>query len=155
MIIRKGSVPTTDAVSGYPDPYNLGAGNISWQALSEAGGLTQYGVYMETLHPGGTSSQMHWESEEDEFLYMLSGELTLIEDGVESQLSEGDACAWKAGGPPAHHLKNHTDAPATYLIIGSRNPNNVTHYPELDMLAKKDGFYHLDGTKYPDRESKT
>lgn len=148
-IIRKDEVPVTDAVSGYPDPYNLGSGNLSYRHISNAGGLTQFGAALETLHPGGQSSQMHWEEHEDEFLYMLSGELTVVEDGEEAIIRPGDACCWKAGTPVAHCLRNHSDAPATYLIVGSRDPRNIAHYPGLDMLGTPQGFTHLDGTPYP------
>jgi uncharacterized cupin superfamily protein len=148
-ILRSGTVPVTDAVSSYPAPYNLGSGNLSYQALGNAGGLTQFGAHLETLHPGGQSSQMHWEEHEDEFLYLLSGQLTVVEDGVESVIGPGDACCWKAGLPVAHCLKNHTDAPAVYLIVGSRNPQNICHYPGLDLLATPAGYARLDGTLYP------
>ena len=148
-IFRKDSVPRTDAVSGYPDPYNQGSGQLSYHALGDAGGLTQFGAAFETLHPGGQSSQMHWESHEDEFLYMLSGSITVIEDGEGTVIGPGDACCWKAGTPVAHTLKNHTDQPATYLIVGTREPQNVTTYPGCDMLATPQGYTHVDGTPYP------
>lgn len=148
-ILRKDVVPLTDARSSYPDPYNLGSGNLSYRHITEAGGLTQFGAAVQTLHPGGQSSQMHWESHEDEFLYMLSGELTVIENGEESIIGPGDACCWNAGVETAHCLKNHSDQPATYLIVGSRNPENVAHYPGLDMLATAEGYTHLDGSPYP------
>lgn len=151
-IIRKGSVPETNAASSYPDPYNLGSGNLSYRHLTEAGGLTQFGAALETLHPGGQSSQMHWEEREDEFLYMLSGEITVIEDGEGTVIGPGDACTWKAGTPVAHCLRNHTDQPATYLIVGTRDAANITHYPGLDMLATPAGYTRLDGTPYPRRK---
>ena len=148
-ILRKGSVAETHAVSSYPDPYNLGSGNLSYRHITEAGGLTQFGAALEVLHPGGQSSQPHWEEHEDEFMYLIEGELTVIEDGVETILHPGDACCWKAGVPVAHTLKNHSDAPAIYLIVGSRDPNNICHYPGLDLLATPQGHTHLDGTPYP------
>ncbi|CAM2992876.1 Uncharacterized conserved protein, cupin superfamily [Paracoccus aminovorans] len=148
-ILRKDSVAETDAVSTYPAPYNLGAGNLSYRHLTEAGGLTQFGAALETLHPGGQSSQPHWEEHEDEFLYMLSGEITVHEDGTATIIGPGDACCWKAGTPVAHCLTNHTDRPATYLIVGSRNPDNICHYPGLDLLATPKGYTRLDGTPYP------
>ena len=78
MIIRKDSVPVTEAVSGYPRPFNLGRGFLSYRHLTEAGGLTQFGIALETLHPGKQSSQPHWEQHEDEFLYLLEGTLTVV-----------------------------------------------------------------------------
>ena len=148
-IFTKGSVAEKEGVSRYPDPYNLGSGNLSYRPLGDAGGLTQFGAHLETLHPGGQSSQMHWESDEDEFLYMLTGALTVIEDGKPTIIGPGDACVWKAGAPVGHCLKNHTDAPATYIIVGTRQPKNVAYYPGLDLLATEAGFTHLDGTPYP------
>lgn len=149
MILRKDSVPVTEAVSGYPEPYNLGRGFLSYRHLTEAGGLTQFGVALETLHPGKQSSQPHWEQHDDEFLYMLEGALTVIENGVPTIIHPGDACCWKAGTAVAHTLKNHTDQPAVYLIAGSRNPDNICRYPGLDLLATPQGYTHLDGTPYP------
>lgn len=148
-IFRKDSVPETEGISGYPDPYNLGRGKLFYHHITDAGGLTQFGAAVETLLPGGQSSQMHWEEREDEFLLMLSGEVTVVEDGVETLIGPGDACCWKAGTPVAHCLKNLGDAPATYLIMGSRDPRNITHYPGLDLLATPQGPTHLDGTPYP------
>lgn len=151
-IFRKDSVPETACKATYPAPYTLPAGRLSWRHLTEAGGLTQFGIALETLHPGGQSSLMHWEQHEDEFLYMLSGALTVIENGSETIIGPGDSCCWKAGDPVAHCLKNHNKAPAVYLIAGSRNPENICHYPGLDLIATPDGALHLDGTPYPKKE---
>ena len=147
-ILRKGTVKDVEAVSGYPGPYNLGRGFLSHQPLSRAGGLTQFGAAFETLHPGKQSSQMHWHTEEDEFLFMMEGRLTVIENGVETEIGPGDACAWKAGDETAHCLRNDTDAPARYLIVGSRRENDICHYPGLDLKATPKGFVHLDGTPW-------
>lgn len=149
MILRKGSVAETISEASYPAPYTLKAGRMAWRALGDAGGLTQFGVALETLNPGEQSSQMHWEDREDEFLYMLQGEITVVEDGVESIIHPGEACAWKAGTKIAHMLRNHTDIPAVYLIMGTRDPQNTCTYPGLDLLATPTGFTHLDGTPYP------
>jgi uncharacterized cupin superfamily protein len=154
-IFRKDSVPETEGVSGYPDPYNLGRGQLFYRHITNAGGLTQFGAAVETLLPGGQSSQMHWEEREDEFLLMLSGQVTVVEDGVETEIGPGDTCVWKSGTPVAHCLKNKGTAPATYLIVGTRDPENITRYPGLDMLATPQGYTHLDGTPYPKEGKKT
>ncbi|SHI64593.1 cupin domain-containing protein [Wenxinia saemankumensis] len=148
-IHRRDSVPLTEGTSSYPAPFDQGDGHLAWRALGDAGGLTQFGVALETIRPGGVSSQMHWESAEDEFLYMLEGEITVIEDGVETVIGPGDCCTWPAGGPPAHTLRNHTGSPATYLIMGSRRDGNVTVYPGLDLLHLPRGYARRDGTPYP------
>ncbi len=132
-VIPKGSVEGTTGTS-YPGKLAEGMGRGITQSLGDAGDLTQFGAYLETLPSGATSSHRHWHEDEDEFLYMLTGEVTLIEDDGPHILHPGDAATWKAGVPNAHHLKNHTDAPATYLIIGTRAPRDVCHYAEVDLL---------------------
>jgi uncharacterized cupin superfamily protein len=149
-VIRKGSVATVVPASGYPGPYNLGQGHLAYAPLSDAGGLTQFGAAWEVLQPGGQSSQMHWHEREDEFLLMLDGSLTVIEDGVETEIGPGDACAWKAGSGVAHCLKNRSDRPATYLIVGTRHPEEICHYPGLDLRDTPQGYVHLDGTPWGD-----
>lgn len=148
-ILRKDTVPETPAQASYPAPYTLPAGRSDWRHLTEAGGLTQFGIALETQHPGGQSSQPHWEQHEDEFLYLLEGSLTVIEDETETVIGPGDACCWPANTPVAHALRNDSDRPAVYLIAGSRNPKNISHYPGLDLLATPQGYVHLDGTPYP------
>lgn len=148
-ILRKDSVAVTEQGASYPAPYTLPAGRLHYRHLTEAGGLTQFGAALETLMPAGQSSQPHWEADEDEFLYLLSGRLTVIEGGTETEIHPGDSCCWKAGTTLAHALRNDSDQPATYLIVGSRNPNNICHYPGLDLLATPAGYTHLDGAPYP------
>ncbi len=148
-IFKKGTVKQVEAKSGYPGPYNLGQGFLSYVPLSDAGGLTQFGASIETLHPGKQSSQMHWHEAEDEFLLMLEGTLTVVEDGVEADIGPGDACVWKAGEKVAHCLRNHTDTPSTYLIVGTRNAaEDVCHYPGLDLKHTPSGFVHLDDSPW-------
>lgn len=149
MIHRKGSLPVTEGASTYPGPYNLGRGHLRWQHFGEAGGLTQFGVALETLAPGGRSSQTHWHEREDEFLYILEGEVTVIEGETETVLTPGDAVTWKAGTPLGHSLRNDSDRPVRYLIVGTRDPQEICHYPGLDMLSTPQGYTRLDGTPWP------
>ena len=86
------------------------------------------------LAPGARSSDRHWHEAEDEFLYMLSGTAALVEDDGEHTLGPGDACAWKAGVANGHHLLNRSDAPCSYLIVGTRAPADRVHYSDLDKL---------------------
>jgi uncharacterized cupin superfamily protein len=124
MILRKGSVPT-DHTGPTDRP-----GRIETIHLSNAGGLTQFGAYEEILHPGTSSSNRHWHSAEDEFLYVLEGTATVIDDDGEHVLSPGDAATWRAGVPNAHHVLNRTDRPIRYLIVGSRILADVCSYPD-------------------------
>jgi uncharacterized cupin superfamily protein len=134
----------------YPEPYASQMAGRASLRLGDAGGLTQFGAAFEVLEPGGQSSQMHWHEREDEFLLMLDGSLTVIEDGVETEIGPGDACAWKAGSGVAHCLKNRSDRPATYLIVGTRHPEEICHYPGLDLRDTPQGYVHLDGTPWGD-----
>lgn len=115
-------------------------GTVEGLPYSDAGGLTQFGLRVETLEPGAASSNRHWHEEEDEMAYVLAGEVTLVEDDGEVVLRPGDAAAWRAGSPVAHRLLNRSDAPARYVIVGTRSANDVVHYAEVDELyTKRDG----------------
>jgi uncharacterized cupin superfamily protein len=143
-------VAPTESVSSYPGEYNLGRGALRYEQLSDAGGLTQFGAAFEMLMPGRQSSQKHWHTREDEFLLMLEGALTVVEDATETVIGPGDACCWKAGSEVGHTLRNHTDRPAVYIIVGSRHPDDVCHYPGIDLRGEPGGYVHLDGTPWPE-----
>ncbi|QPM90365.1 cupin domain-containing protein [Pseudooceanicola algae] len=118
---------------------------------SDTGGLGQFGAFVETLQPGSKSSDRHWHEQEDEFLYMLSGEATLVEDDGTHLLQPGDACCWPAGVANGHHVVNRSGAPCSYLIVGSRKADDVVHYSEIDkILIRENGARRLirrDGTR--------
>lgn len=122
--------------------------------LSDAGGLTQFGVHRETLWPGAVTSLRHWHAEEDELLHMLSGEMTLHEGDTSKVLGPGDTATWKAGDPVGHFLRNESDAPATYLIVGSRRDSDAVTYPAHDRILhitpEGESFTTLAGTPAPD-----
>jgi uncharacterized cupin superfamily protein len=130
-----------------PDP-----GPYACQLLSDPGRLTQFGAFIEELPPGSSSGQRHWHAKEDEMILVLSGQVTLVEDG-ETLLLPGDAAAWPAGHPVGHRLDNRSDAPARYLVIGTRADRDTIHYTDHDLVTHKDGptRRHLrrDGTPYP------
>jgi uncharacterized cupin superfamily protein len=106
--------------------------------LGDQAGLTQFGVRLERLPPGSRSSHRHWHETEDEFVYVLSGELVLLED-EESVLRSGDAAAWSAGSPVAHCLENRSAADAVYLVVGTRASKGVVHYPDHDVVMHHGG----------------
>ena len=127
---------------GYPPPFDKGCDLFEAADLSQAAGLTQFGVGIEKLLPGGMSSQRHWHENEDEFLYVLTGEVVLIEEDSEHTLTEGSAVGWKAGDPNGHHLVNRSDAPAFYLIVGTKAKKDICHYPDIDLLyTRNDGEF--------------
>jgi uncharacterized cupin superfamily protein len=134
----------------YPPPHNEPCKNRRWVRLGDAAGLTQFGANLVTLDPGVWSSQRHWHSHEDEFVYVLEGEVTLVEDGGETVLRAGDCAAFPKGAGNGHHLVNKSTAIAVYLEVGSRHPDDVTTCSEIDMMSTNaDGrFVHKDGTPY-------
>ena len=139
--------------SGYPAPFHEKAAGRIKQALGEPSGLTQFGVNLVQLPPGNWSSQRHWHSEEDEFVYVLSGEVTLITDAGEEVLRAGDCAAFAKNEANGHHLVNKSPAMAIYLEVGTRRDDDFCSYPDIDMqIDCKQGWYaHKDGTPYPER----
>lgn len=136
--------------AGYPSQYNAHSADRLRQRLGDAGGLTDFGVNLTRLPPGNWSSQRHWHSHEDEFVYLLEGELTLVEDGCETQLRAGDCAAFPKGTGDGHHMINRSSSVAVYLEIGSRHDGDVTTCSDVDMLSSNaDGrFLRKDGTPY-------
>jgi uncharacterized cupin superfamily protein len=135
---------------GYPPPFDAPCADRIRQRLGDAGGLTDFGVNLMRLPPGGWSSQRHWHSHEDEFVYVLEGELTLIEDGGETLLRAGDAAAFPKNTGNGHHMINRGTVTAVYLEMGSRHPDDLTTCSDVDMMSSaRDGrFTHKDGTAY-------
>ena len=134
--------------SSYPGKLAEATAGRFVQRLGDAGGLTQYGVNMVRLEPGGMSSLRHYHMEQDEFALMVDGELILIDDHGEHVMRPGDCASWPAGDPNGHHLVNRTDAPAHFLVIGTRTPTETCIYSDLDMMVKDDGntFTRKDGS---------
>ncbi len=124
----------------YPPKFAKAVSGRSKRALGDAFGLRDFGVNLVRLAPGAWSAQRHWHTLEDEFVYVLRGELTLITDEGEQRLSPGMTAGFKAGTGNGHHLVNHTDSEAEFLVVGTRNDNDAVHYPDIDL------FYHP-GTK--------
>jgi len=102
------------------------------------------------LEPGAWSSQRHWHSHEDEFVYVLEGELVLVEDEGETMLRAGECAAFAKNSGNGHHLINRGTSRASYLEVGSRHPDDITTCSDVDMKsANADGrFVHKDGTPY-------
>jgi len=144
MIIRKDQAPVDRGTE--EDNQMYGARESLHH--SEAGGLTQFVAHVQTLQPGSRSSDRHWHEEEDEFLYMLSGEATVIEEDGPHLLRPGDAACWPAGTANAHHVVNRSGSPCSYLIFGSGAVPDVVHYPERGevLYAFDDGTWRLERT---------
>ena len=147
--VSKHAVPELRG-AGYPPPFNAPCADRVRQRLGDAGGLTEFGVNLMRLPPGNWSSQRHWHSHEDEFVYVLEGELTLIENAGETVLKAGDCAAFPKGTGNGHHMINKADGVAVYLEIGSRAYADLTTCSDIDMMsANADGrFVHKNGTPY-------
>ncbi len=119
--------------SSYPEAFREPCRTRIKRTLGDALGLTNFGVNLVTLPPGAWSAQRHWHSHEDEFVYVVEGELTLItEDGAQA-LAAGQVAGFPAGRADGHHLVNKGTAPATYLEIGDRRRDDAVTYPDVDL----------------------
>jgi uncharacterized cupin superfamily protein len=119
--------------TGYPGRLaDIVKGRAS-RALGDAGGLTQYGVNLVRLAPGAASAHRHWHEAEDEFVWMVEGELVLIEEDGETVMRPGDAAAFKAGVANGHHLVNRSDKDGVFLVVGIRAGHEICHYPDVDL----------------------
>jgi uncharacterized cupin superfamily protein len=147
--INIASVPVRTG-SGYPPPFDAPCATRTRRRLGDAGGLSDFGVNLMSLPPGGWSSQRHWHSHEDEFVFVLEGELILVEDDSETVLRAGDCAAFAKGTGNGHHMINRSATTASYLEVGSRQPQDLTTCSDIDMMsANTDGrFVHKDGTPY-------
>jgi uncharacterized cupin superfamily protein len=135
--------------SHYPRPFDIPCSGQSCQRLARHAGLSQFGVNLTVIEPGAWSSQRHWHSHEDEFIWVVAGELTLITDGGEELLRAGDCAAFRRGDPDGHHLVNNSGRPASVLEIGTSDPQDRCTYSDIDMIAAGRGYTHRDGTPYP------
>lgn len=141
------------AGSDYPAPFDQPVATRMRQRLGDAGGLTQFGVNRIELPPGCWSGQRHWHAAEDEFVYVISGEVVLVTDQGEELLKAGDCAAFAAGAPNAHHLINRGAATAVCLEVGSRRADDRVVYADADLLfdAASDSYSHRDGSPYAAR----
>ncbi len=144
------SAVPTEKGAGYPLPLDAPCADRIRQRLGNAGGLTDFGVNLTHLPPGGWSSQRHWHSHEDEMVLVLAGELVLIEDSGETLLRAGDAAAFPKNSGNGHHMVNRSSVTAIYIEIGSRHHDDMTTCSDIDMKsANADGrFVHKDGRPY-------
>ena len=125
-------------VGGYPGPFKNVLDHRTKQQLGDVVGLTQFGVNITRLKPGGASSLRHWHREEDEFIYVLEGEVVLAEDSGETVLKAGDAAGWKANSGNGHTLSNRGDKDALVLEVGTRAKTEYVTYPDADLILHRD-----------------
>jgi uncharacterized cupin superfamily protein len=146
------AVPPRTKPSSYPEAFFSRMAKREKRALGDVFGLRNFGVNLTTLAPGGESSLLHRHSKQDEFVYILEGEPTLVTDRCEAILRPGMCAGFPAQGL-AHHLVNRTDRRVVYLEIGDRTPGDEGSYPADDLRAAQgpDGkwvYSHKDGRPY-------
>lgn len=138
--------------TGYPPPYDeTGRDKKRWK-LGDAAGLTQFGVNLLRLGPGQWSSQRHWHSAEDEFVWVVEGEVVLVDAAGETVLRAGDCAGYPAGEGNGHHLINRSDREAVLLEVGSRREaEDAVDYPDIDLRIPQGTrrYHRKDGTPYP------
>jgi uncharacterized cupin superfamily protein len=135
--------------SSYPAPHDEPCKRRERRRLGDAAGLTQFGVNLLRLPAGTWSSQRHWHSAEDEFVFVVSGEVVLVTDAGEEILRAGDCAGFKASDPSGHHLQNRSAAEAVVLEVGGRSEHDRVEYSDIDMKwTGPTGFAHRDGTPY-------
>ena len=137
--------------SGYPEPFKSRMGDRTKKRLGDACGLTKFGVNLVTLPPGGQSALRHWHTLEDEFVYVLEGEVVLATNEGEQTLTAGMCAGYPAGRQDGHHFINRSTRPAKYLEVGNRIEGDNAFYPDDDLMILERGkgvYAHKDGRKY-------
>lgn len=152
LAIRAAEAPLRTKPSNYPEPFFSRMAKRRKRPLGELFGLRNFGVNLTTLAPGGESALLHRHSRQDEFVYILEGEPTLVTDAGEIALRPGMCAGFPAQGV-AHHLVNRTAADVVYLEIGDRTPGDEGSYPQDDLKAVLSPagqwtFTHKDGSPY-------
>jgi uncharacterized cupin superfamily protein len=138
----------------YPAPFDEPCKRREWLKLGDAAGLTQFGVNLLRLAPGVWSSQRHWHSHEDEFVFVLEGEVVLVTDAGEQSLRAGECAGFKAGVRDGHCLRNQSSKDARILVVGTRHDEDFGGYPDIDLAVRADRyrtgacFTRKDGTPY-------
>jgi uncharacterized cupin superfamily protein len=151
-IVATEAAPRTKPTN-YPEPFASRMAGREKRPLADVFGLSNFGVNLTRLAPGGASALRHSHSKQDEFVYILAGKPLLVTDQGETVLGPGMCAGFKAGIGEGHHLINPTNEDVLYLEIGDRTPGDSVTYPDDDITAVLDGdgkwrFAHKDGTPY-------
>jgi len=125
-------------IASYPKEFAPVISGREKQRIGDPVGLTQFGVNITRIRAGSSSALRHCHEQEDEFIYMLEGELVLRENDGETVLRPGDAAGFKAGSGIAHCLVNRTPRDAVYLEVGTRAESERVHYPDVDFMMERD-----------------
>lgn len=135
VAVRAADVPPRPRATNYPPPFAARVAGREKRALGDVFGLRNFGVNLTRLEPGAMSALRHAHARQDEFVYVLDGEPTLVTDAGETRLAPGLCAGFPAGSGDAHHLVNRTDRDVWYLEIGDRTPGDAVTYPDDDLAA--------------------
>ena len=151
MLINPEEIPEKTS-SNYPEKFKLLVAGRSKKRLGDVAGIKNFGINLTKIAPGSCSALRHWHTQQDEFIYVLSGELILVTNNGEQTLTAGMAAGFPAGVADGHHLINRSNSDAVYLEIGDRTPADQVNYPNEDLVAKYSPngwiFTHKDGNLY-------
>lgn len=136
--------------TSYPAPFAVAVAGRTAQRLTVPAGLQDFAVNIITLQPGAWSSQRHWHDLEDEFVVMIEGKATLVDDSGRTPMSVGDCATFPKGDGNGHHLINDSDAPARFMVIGVIGNPGACHYPDIDLHLDGESheFCHKDGRRW-------
>ncbi|HVR65455.1 MAG TPA: cupin domain-containing protein [Verrucomicrobiae bacterium] len=138
--------------SDYPPPHDKGPAKRERRRIGDAVGLKNFGVNLMRLPPGCASSQRHWHTKQDEFVFVVEGEVVLVSDGGEQTLRAGMAAGFPAGTGDGHHLINRTSKDAVLLEVGDRTAADEVDYSDIDMMVRwvngEERYLHKDGKPY-------
>jgi uncharacterized cupin superfamily protein len=136
----------TKTGTGYPAPHDVPCRLRSRRRLADVFGLSQFGANLLILPPGAWSSQRHWHERQDEFVYVLDGEVTLVTNKGETLLSPGMFAGFRAGEADGHHLINRSSTAVRVLEVGTRTSVETAHYSDIDMIYREgEGYLSRDG----------
>jgi uncharacterized cupin superfamily protein len=150
--IAAAAAPERKTPSAYPEPFASRMQGRTKRPLGDLFGLTNFGVNLTTIVPGGVSALRHFHSKQDEFVYIISGTATLLTNSGESLLTTGMCVGFKAGNENSHQIRNESSETLVYLEVGDRSTGDQVTYPDDDIAARLiDGkweFTHKDGAPY-------
>jgi len=151
--IDAAEAPPRARQTNYPEPFASRMAGREKRPLGELFGLSNFGINLTRLAPGAASALRHAHSKQDELVYILEGEPTLVTDRGETPLRPGMCAGFRAGTGNAHHLVNRTASAVVFLEVGDRSAGDAASYPDDDLEAQlgADGrwrFIHKDGTPY-------